>query len=383
MNHSLRHLTLALLSAGIVSITTPLHAAPGGSVVPGTGTHIDYVGDDFEDTNWTFINNFPKSSREQDERLRAPTGKSTNGRWKEGPERGQPDQMKVIPTPEGGLPGSQYSLLMRTMNSGIPSMRTHTVQQDDLIANCISRLGTSISPSDIPNVVTRVFLPPADQWEDRSGPHFGFRISASTVTNERTSKGFFGSRSETAEPYWPGIWIHFRSKTNRKVEEDSAFLTVRGNSRGQDVRYKEIPADQFGWWTLGMSVTPNGQIHYYAKSGIEDLTEKDYLTSQFPYSYSARTFRTFFFDVCNKDDGKTWSTPFVIDDTKLYLVNASRVAASVKRKVEREARRKAQMNAKKTKSAEKNRAAKKEIATATNKSTAGKPSRKTSRTKKR
>ena len=222
----------------------------------------------------------------------------------------------------------------------------------------------------MPNVVTRVYLPPADQWEDRSGPHFGFRISTSTTATEVKSQGFFGSRSETkVEPYWPGMWIHFRSKTSRKFEEDSAFITVRGNRRGQDVRYKEIPEDQFGWWTLGLSVTPNGQIHYYAKPGVEDLTEADYLTSQFPYSYSAERFRTFFFDVCNQDDGKTWSTPFVIDDPELYLVNASRVTANVKRKKQREARRQAQMEAKKkARSAKRQRNSKKSTAMATDRS---------------
>ena len=375
MNHPFLRLASAMLAAGLVSsFAVQLEAAPGGSVVPGTGSHIDYVGDDFEDTNWSFINNFPKSSREQDERLRSPTGKSTNDRWKEGPERGQPDQLKVVPTPPGGLRGSNYSLLMRTVKSGIPGTRTFTVQQDDLIANCIGRLGSTISPSDIPNVVARVYLPPADEWENRTGPHFGFRISTSTVATKRISKGFFGSHSETkAEPYWPGIWVHFRSKGSRNTKEDSAFLTVRGNTRGQDVRYKEIPVEQFGWWTLGMSVTPNGQIHYYAKQGVDDLTEKDYLTSQFPYSYSAQSFRTFFFDVCNNDDGKTWSTPFIIDDPKLYLVNASRVAANIKRKVERDARREAQRNAKKSRSAKKRQTAKKDIAIATDQPTASRP----------
>ncbi|MCH2115240.1 MAG: hypothetical protein MK171_10070 [Pirellulales bacterium] len=365
MNLTCRRLATALLAAALIpTFATDLFGIPGGSAVPGTGTHIDYVGDDFEDANWGFINNFPKSSREQDERLRAPTGRSTNNRWKEGPERGQPDQMEVVPTPVGGLAGSQYSLLMRTRDSGIPGRRTFTVQQDDLIVNCIRRLGMSIPVSDVPSVVARVYLPPADEWENRTGPHFGFRISASTVATERASPGLFGGRkSTTVEPYWPGIWIHFRSKTSRNIKEDSAALTVRGNSRGQDVRYKVIPADQFGWWTLGMSVTPNGQVHYYAKPGVEDLTAKDHLTSQFPYSYSAQRFRTFFFDVCNRDDGKTWSTPFVIDDPKLYVVHPDRVAANVKRNVQREARRQAQQNAKKNPRADnRQRSAKKSVA---------------------
>src|SRR5262245_42299323 len=59
--------------------------------VPGAGTCIDYAGDDFEDTTWSFTHRMPKSSREQDEQVRGPMGTSVNDRWHEGPERGQPD----------------------------------------------------------------------------------------------------------------------------------------------------------------------------------------------------------------------------------------------------------------------------------------------------
>ncbi len=352
MKFSLGQVACGLLAVVAIQLKpTMAEAAPSRGIVPGTGTWIKYVGDDFEDTSWGFINNFPKSSREQDSRLRSPTGRATNGRWIEGPERGQPDHMKVVPTPPGGLEGSNYALLVRTLNSGIPGRRSFDVQQDDLISNTISRIGMSIPVADMPSVVTRVYLPPADEWENRSGPHFGFRISASTIATGRVSSGFFGSRSETkAEPYWPGIWIHFRSETSRNVEHDSAFLTIRGDRRGRDIRMKEIAAEDFGWWTFGMSVTPNGMVHYYARKGVEDLTAADKITSQFPYSFSAQRFRTFFFNSCNKNDGKTWSTPFVIDDTRLYLVNPARVAANVKRNLEREARRKAKQNAKKSSS---------------------------------
>ena len=363
-----------------VALFTPSQECSGArGIVPGTGTWIDYIGDDFEDTSWSFINNFPKSSREQDERLRSPTGKSANGRWIEGPERGQPDHMKVVPTPAGGLEGSHHALLMRTLNSGIPGYRSHDVQQDDLIANCVNRLNMSIPVGDQPSVVARIYLPPADEWEDRSGPHFGFRISASTVTTKQTSSGFFGSRSTTeAEPYWPGIWIHFKSKTSRNVEEDSAFLTVRGDRRGRDFRVRKIPAEEFGWWTMGMSVTGDGMVHFYAKPGIEDLTAEDHLSSQFPYSFSAQRFRTFFFNACNKNDGKTWSTPFVIDDPRLYMINPSRVADVVKRKIEQQARRKRQQEAKqqakqsnKKRTARRNQSSSKAVGDATDQAESG------------
>jgi hypothetical protein len=70
--------------------------------------------------------------------------------------------MEVVPTPEGGLEGSSHALLIRTLNSGVPGSRSYYVQQDDLIANCISRLGGTVSISELPSVVVRVYLPPAD-----------------------------------------------------------------------------------------------------------------------------------------------------------------------------------------------------------------------------
>jgi hypothetical protein len=297
--------------------------------VPGTGTEIEYAGDDFEEVNWEFIHRHPKSSREQDERVRGPMGESTNDRWHEGPERGQPDQIETIPTPAFGIVGSQRALLMRTLNSGIPGTRSNDVQQDDLIANCINRLRGDIPVGERPSCTVRVYLPPADQWEKRSGPHFGYRASLSTVTTTRKT-GFFSSGSTSeVEPYWPGMWIHFRARDTKNAKAGTAYIAVRGDRLGRDFAAREI--SEFGWWTLGMSFSPDGMVHYYASPGVEDLTAEDYITSQYPYSFTARDFRTYFFDVCNLNNGRNWSTPFVIDDPKLFVVNSQRVQSIVKR----------------------------------------------------
>ena len=298
--------------------------------VPGSGTEIDFVGDDFEDANWSYDHRHPKSSREQDEQVRYPMGRSANDRWHEGPERGQPDHIQIIALPEPGIPGSTQGLLLRTLNSYIPGRNIREVHQDDLIANCVSRLSGGVPVSERPSCVARVYLPPAEQWERRSGPHFGYRASASTVTTTK-SKGIFSiSRESEVEPYWPGMWIHFRAAGTRGAEKDSAYIAVRSNRMGHDFPAKEIT--EFGWWTLGMSFTPDGMVHYYASPGADDLTEADYLTSQFPYGFKAQQFRTYFFDVCNRSDGKSWSTPFVIDDPKLFVMNPTRINSIVARK---------------------------------------------------
>ncbi|MGB1816968.1 MAG: hypothetical protein ACPHJ3_16540, partial [Rubripirellula sp.] len=53
----------------------------------------------------------------------------------------------------------------------------------------------------------------------------------------------------------------------------------------------------------------------------------DYITSQFPYDYRAERFRTFFYNVCSANDGKRWSTAFVVDDPKVFVLRpASKLA---------------------------------------------------------
>lgn len=327
--------TFPWLCVGFLSLLClPATPAVAQGVIPGSGTLIDYVGDTFEDPDWEFVNRGAKSSKENDERTRSPLGYSANRRWFEGPERGYPDMLKVVSTPEGGLPESEYSLLIRTLNSGVPGRNSRDVQQDDLIVDCVSRLGTAVRPSELPNCVVRIYLPPAEEWENRSGPHFGFRIGLSTTTR-KTKKGLFGlgGTETTSEPYWPGMWVHFRSETDSKIDKDSAFLKVRGNRSGRDFQVREL--EQFGWWTFGMSVTADGGVHYYASPGVDALTAADHLTSQYPYSFRAEQFRTFFFNACNRNDGRSWSTPFVIDDPRLYVVKSNRINAIVQRKIER------------------------------------------------
>ena len=163
---------IALASTSICQAVSP--------VVPGTGVKIANVGDDFEDANWRFMPNFPKSSDEQDEQQRQPAGWSTNRRWYEGIKRGCPDVVQRVPTPKGGLEGSTGSLLLRTVHSGIPGRQSYTMQQDDFICNVWQRIGQKIPVQHTPNCVVRVFMPPIDQWENRTGATFGYRLSLET-----------------------------------------------------------------------------------------------------------------------------------------------------------------------------------------------------------
>ena len=285
-----------------------------GVLVPGTGQKVTKVGDDLEDPKWSYTFNLPKSSDENDKQQRLPGGGSRNGRWFEGVMRGQPDVIQRVPTPEDGIEGSQGALLLRSNRTGVPGHYSGTFQQDDLIVNVMARMGGGISIARSPSVVVRVYLPEWKEWERRNGPSFGFRAACQTHRMKKES-GRWGGSSMQADTFWPGIFIHFVPGDGAK-KEDYAFLTIRAGSYGQDLRGPKITEP--GWWTFGMSFTPDGRIHYFGHAGVEDLTAADHLSSQNPYSFNCERFDTMFFNIVSGDNGQ-WSTPWIVDDPTLYL----------------------------------------------------------------
>jgi hypothetical protein len=299
--------TALLVSAASV-VSFGQRARAGQPVVPGTGEWLKDCGDDFEDSKWSYRYNHPKSSHEQDEQQRGPGGMSNNGLWHEGGKRGTPDVVRRIATPPGGIEGSQGALLIATKNSGIPGTYSNTQQQDDLLMMFNKRLGRSIPMAWQPSATVRVYLPPWEDWEKRNGPSFGMRGDCMG----REPDG-------TMEAYWPGMFILRNDKKDKEGNvTHAAKLTIRGDRLGRDVRSLDI--DEPGWWTLGMSFSEDGQVHYYAHKGTADLTSEDHLMSSFPYGERCTTFNNFFFNVANMDNGRTWSTPWVIDDPKIYVI---------------------------------------------------------------
>ena len=310
-----------LLILGALGALTAISApASAQLVVPGTGYRIAY--DDFEAEGWDFIHNHPKSSEEQDGAVRHPTGYSNNGMWGEGLKRGQPDYLKTIDTPLGGLAGSNKSLLIRTRDAGLPGRRSFKMQQDDLIFNTFGRTGGPIDIDKTPNFVVRVYFPPFEQWDPVTGTTFGVRGDLFTKKEEEVEKRFlFIKRKKKVkedELYWPGLFVQFNSKTDPQHVQDSAFFIIRCDETGEDKVGPQIK--QLGWWTIGMSFTPDGRVHYFASPGVDNLTYRDHIASYFPYGYQAQEFNTMFFNITSRDDGKTWSTPWVIDDAAVYVL---------------------------------------------------------------
>ncbi|HEX4413118.1 MAG TPA: hypothetical protein VH107_05775 [Lacipirellulaceae bacterium] len=295
----------ALMFSTAVVATLVQRAHAGTPIVPGTGEFLKDCCDDFEDPNWSYRYNFPKSSYEQDEEQRAPGGRSNNGLWHEGGKRGTPDVVRRVSTPPGGIEGSTSSLMFATCHSGIPGTYSNQQQQDDLLMLFNRRLGRTIPMNWQPSATVRVYLPEWDKWEQRTGASFGMRCDC----QGRNPDG-------SMEEYWPGMFLLYYRGTTKS--EPHAQITCRGDRTGHDVRSVDIKEP--GWWTMGMSFSADGQIHYYAHKGVADLTKDDYLMSSFPYNEKCVTFDNFFFNVANWDDGHTWSTPWVIDDPKIYAI---------------------------------------------------------------
>lgn len=294
-------------------------------LVPGTGIQLTQVGDDFEDEAWGYTPNNPKSTEDIDEKQRQPMGKSSNGRWYEGAKRGHPDIVKRVPTPAGGLEGSEGALLMKSLQTGIPNAPSFKMHQDDFICNVQYRIGGTVPVSQSPSMTTRVYLPPMEDWERRNGPHFAFRAAVETTIMETKKQFLFASQEKKDEIYWPGLFILRGVKTVNGKQTPYAYFRVRADRTGGDFLGPEIPV--MGWWTLGLSFTPDGLVHYFAKQGTGELTREDYIATAMPYGYRCEEVRSFFYNVVNGDNGRDWSTDWIIDDPKFYVVKTNRVAS--------------------------------------------------------
>lgn len=267
------------------------------------------VGDDFEDPEWAYVPNNPKSSFDIDKQLRLPAGYAKNGRWRENTDRGHPDVVRRVDTPEGGIPGSTGALLLASKATGIPGHPSGKGEQDDIYMNIDNRIGRYIPVSYGPSVVVRVYLQPFEEWEARHGSSFAFRA---TCRGSKPDK-----RGET-EPYWPGIFINYNRQRGKNGAQ--ASLVVRAANNGGD--YQVLPITEPGWWTLGMSFSQDGMIHYYAHPGVDDLTSADKVASHRPYNFQTLYLIDCFFDVFGGNNGQTWTTGWVIDDPAVYTVNA-------------------------------------------------------------
>ena len=135
--------------------------------------------------------------------------------------------------------------------------------------------------------------------------------------------GMFGRRRSynpnrrVWDTFYPSFFISFNSKADGH-EKDSAEFIIRGSDANVDYTAMEIK--QTGWWTLGISFTPDGRAHYYASPGVDDLTKSDHIASHFSQGVRAEYFNSFYFNVCNQDRGD-WSTEWIVDNPTVYTLD--------------------------------------------------------------
>jgi hypothetical protein len=186
------------------------------------------------------------------------------------------------------------------------SGKEHDKKQQGELMPLDRRLARGIPIAWQPSCTVRVYLPPFEQWENRNGPQFEMRADC----QGRDQNGKVGA-------YSPGMRLLLPSETSRGLKQDSARLTVRGDKLGRD--FGKLDITEPGWWTLGLSFTSDGQVHYYASPGVDDLTSDDYLVSNVLHSMRCFTLNNYFFFVADWEDESRRSTQWVVDDAKIFV----------------------------------------------------------------
>ncbi len=110
------------------------------------------------------------------------------------------------------------------------------------------------------------FLATDEEWEPRSGPTLRVFVPPWKRRSWKTTNKFLlPTRQEKEEIYWPGLFIILESRHQNGKGNNYAYFRVRSDRNGGDFKGPQIEVT--GWWTLGMSFTPDGMVHYFASLG--------------------------------------------------------------------------------------------------------------------
>ena len=227
-------------------------------------------------------------------------------------KRGTPDVVKRVATPPGGIEGSTGALLFATKYSGIPGTISNEQQQDDLLMMFDRRLGRSISMS-------------------LAAELHGARLPAAVRTVGEAQRPVVRHAGrlprpqagrQHRKPIGPACSCCSATQTaraSRKTSPSSRSAPARAATTSAASRSYEP-----GWWTLGMSFSPDGQIHYYASHGVDDLTADDYLDVAVSRTASAACRSTTSSSTWpTGTTAASWSTQWVIDDPKILRDSAA------------------------------------------------------------
>lgn len=221
--------------------------------LPGTGTTVKAL--DFE------------SASALTEKFNYGNGWAGTGFGLTGTQRGAPEIISVIENPEKVPSSGNQVLAFRSqerdaawyvenpsaVGTNVYGVPDATPQQDGG-QDDFFMTGPGWTSSDTPSVMMHVFLPdPSDDGR--------------VVTSLRMTVKF--DRNGNMTDSWPGIWCY------------GSYLHLRGPGRN-DIRLDidEANGGKDSWWTLGLSIAPDGDIQYYATpSYVTELTAEHFIGS--------------------------------------------------------------------------------------------------------
>lgn len=212
--------------------------------IPGTGTAVKELS--FE------------SASQLTETFDYSSGWAGTGFGLSGTQRGAPEHVSVIANPEMVASSGNQVLAFRSQTrdaawyTANPSAvgTTYYGGVDPETQDDFFMYGASWVSADTPSVMMHVFLPGS--------------LDASGVTSLRMPVKYnLGTNS------WPGIWCYGDELHLRGPGRPDIVYTTNAANGGKDT-----------WWTLGLSITPNGDIQYYATpSFVTALTTSHFIGS--------------------------------------------------------------------------------------------------------
>lgn len=282
-----------LLSPIAVPLQSEAGKATNVSNVLGRTVPLNIIWDDFESPNWNY--NY------QDHVCCHGFWIGTIGLGE--PDRGDPELLKCIATPDGGKNGSTRALEIRT--NEIDSDKV-PYQEDLRTINFEKKLGRKLTRTDQPVVTVRVWLPPFDQWGDYY--KFGFR------------QEFIRKNDFQYYQYYASIFFVY--------DKPRPFFIFRihPNLEKKAIEILGGPIRKPGWWTLAIAFDEKGVDYYYARPGVDIPTEEDKIfdtrqlkAKEDTYDSSMDKVAYSFFSLMYPETGNA-SPQFVIDDYEVWVV---------------------------------------------------------------
>jgi hypothetical protein len=232
-------------------------------LIPGSGTPIE-------------VCDFERSSEHAEDVYDYGAGRTGTGYGLCGSLRGVPENIVASPPQPGALPGSRRALYFEREdrarsrfyeeNPEAVGTQVYGVPDEENQDDFLLRAGRFVA-SDGLSITVRYFV---DLNRDA---YCSFALR---------STGWFTDGREHQRIY-PAVWLYSADDGTGAFRDLRAFLRVADFSTGDRGFYKrdlllDLP-DKEGWWTLGLAFSHDGDVHYFASPGSDELTPADYLTS--------------------------------------------------------------------------------------------------------